>query len=95
MKAHNASLGPVYGTFCALIFLLLVTAGAASLPPGWWSTPVALAVAVAKASLIFAFFMRLRSQVTLVRVFALVGLFFLAILLTLTSADYLTRLLPA
>jgi cytochrome c oxidase subunit 4 len=71
-----------------------MTAGATALPAGWWSTPIGLAVALAKASLIFVFFMRLRSQVPLVRVFALVGFFFLAIMQVLTIADYLTRLVP-
>jgi cytochrome c oxidase subunit 4 len=94
MNAHNRPFRPLVVNFAALIALLAVTAGVASLPSGWWSTPVALAVAVAKASLIFVFFMRLRSQAPLVRRFALVGFFFLAILLVLTSADYFTRMLP-
>lgn len=94
MSDQARSLRPLFGTFAALIVLLTVTAGAASQPAGWWSTPIALAIAVAKALLIFIFFMRLRSQGPLVRRFALVGFFFLTILLVLTSADYFTRMLP-
>lgn len=94
MNGPEPAFRPLLGTFAALIGLLALTAGVASLPAGWWSTPVGLAVAVAKASLIFVFFMRLRSQVPLVRLIALVGFFFLAIMLVLTFADYLTRLLP-
>ena len=93
MSAQNPSFRPLFGTFTALMALLAVTAGAALLPTGWWSTPIALAVAVAKASLIFVFFMRLRSQEALVRIVALAGFFFLAIMLVLTSADYFTRML--
>jgi cytochrome c oxidase subunit 4 len=92
MSAQTPSFRPLFATFTALMILLAVTAGAASLPPGWWSTPIALAVALAKASLIFVFFMRLRSQGALVRIVALVGVFFLAIMLVLTSADYFTRM---
>jgi cytochrome c oxidase subunit 4 len=94
MNAQNPALRPLFGTFAALIVLLAITAGATALPMGWWSTPLGLVVAVAKATLIFTFFMRLRSQVALVRIFALVGFFFLAVMLVLTLADYFTRLLP-
>jgi cytochrome c oxidase subunit 4 len=94
MNGQDSAFRPLFGTFAALIGLLALTAGVALLPAGWWSTPVGLVVAVAKASLIFIFFMRLRSQVPLVRLFALVGFFFLAIMLVLTFADYFTRLLP-
>jgi cytochrome c oxidase subunit 4 len=94
MNAQSPDFRPLYGTYAALIVLLAITAGATALPTGWWSTPLGLAVAVAKASLIFVFFMRLRSQVALVRIFALVGFFFLAVMLILTLADYFTRLAP-
>jgi cytochrome c oxidase subunit 4 len=94
MNAQDPAFRPLLGTYAALILLLAMTAGATALPAGWWSTPIGLAVALAKASLIFVFFMRLRSQVPLVRVFALVGFFFLAIMQVLTIADYLTRLVP-
>jgi cytochrome c oxidase subunit 4 len=94
MNAQNPALRPLFGTFAALIVLLAITVGATALPTGWWSTPLGLAVAVAKATLIFIFFMRLRSQVPLVRIFALVGFFFLAVMLVLTLADYFTRLMP-
>ena len=94
MNAQGPPFRPLYGTYAALIVLLAMTASATALPAGWWSTPLGLAVAVAKASLIFVFFMRLRSQVPLVRIFALVGFFVLAVMLILTLADYFTRLLP-
>jgi cytochrome c oxidase subunit 4 len=94
MNARDPAFRTLVGTYAALIALLAVTASVSALPTGWWSTPLGLAVAVAKASLIFIFFMRLRSQGPLVRMFALVGFFFLAILMVLTLADYFTRLSP-
>ncbi len=94
MIPQDPSLRPLVGTFAALIVLLVLTAGATALPVGWWSTPLSLAIALAKAALIFTVFMRLRTQGPLVRVFALAGFFFLAILLVLTAADFLTRQWP-
>jgi cytochrome c oxidase subunit 4 len=94
MNAEDPAFRPLFATYAALIVLLALTAAATALPTGWWSTPIGLAVAVAKASLIFVVFMRLRSQSPLVRTFALVGFFFLAIMIALTLADYVTRLVP-
>jgi cytochrome c oxidase subunit 4 len=94
MTPRDSSLRPLFGTFAALITLLVLTAGATALPTGWWSTPLSLLIAFAKAFLIFTVFMRLRTQGPLVRVFALTGLFFLAILLVLTAADFFTRQWP-
>jgi len=81
----------LYQTFGMLMVLLAATAAATALPAGWWSTPLSLAIALAKAALIFSIFMRLKDQSTLVRIFAGVGFFFLAILLVLASSDYFTR----
>jgi cytochrome c oxidase subunit 4 len=94
MIPRESSLRPLFGTFAALIILLVLTAAAAQLPTGWWSTPLSLLIAFAKAFLIFTVFMRLRTQGPLVRVFALAGLFFLMVLLVLTAADFLTRNWP-
>jgi cytochrome c oxidase subunit 4 len=94
MNSRDPSLRPLVGTFAALIVLLALTAGATALPTGWWSTPLSLLIAFAKAALIFTVFMRLRTQGPLVRIFALAGFFFLVILLVLTAADFFTRQWP-
>ncbi len=91
MNPRDSSLRPLFGTFAALMVLLVLTAGATALPTGWWSTPLSLLIALGKAALIFTVFMRLRTQGPLVRVFALAGVFFLLLLLVLTAADFLTR----
>jgi len=95
MPESAATFRRLYTTFGALIGLLVVTAAVSSLPSGWWSTPLSLLIATAKAALIFTIFMRLRDQPALVRIFALVGFFWLAIMLTLAAADYFTRFWPA
>jgi cytochrome c oxidase subunit 4 len=64
------------------------------LPSGWWSTPIGLLIAFAKAFLIAFFFMNLRGQTGLVRTFAVAGLFWLLIMMALTASDYLTRAWP-
>jgi cytochrome c oxidase subunit IV len=91
MKASTAPVRQLCTVYGILMALLALTTGATVLPVGWWSTPISMAIATAKAVLIFTFFMRLRSQGALVRIFALAGFFWLAILLVLTSADFFTR----
>lgn len=75
----------------ALLVLLAFTAAAAKLPLGAWNTPVSLGIATAKLLLVVLFFMQLKYERGLVRVFAAAGLFWLAIAGVLTFADYLTR----
>jgi cytochrome c oxidase subunit 4 len=77
--------------WAALVLLLATTTGAAFLPLGRLNLFVALAIAAAKALLVLIVFMELRRSSGLVRAFAVAGFFWLLILLTLTSADYLTR----
>ena len=77
--------------WAALLLLLAATTGAAFLPLGRLNAAVALTIAAAKALLVLIFFMELKRSSGLVRAFAFAGFFWLLILLTLTSADYLTR----
>jgi hypothetical protein len=53
MKANASQWAQLLVVYGALMGLLALTAGASFLPGGWWSTPVALAIATAKAFLIF------------------------------------------
>jgi cytochrome c oxidase subunit 4 len=75
----------------ALLGLLAASALTVLIPPAPWKTAAGLAIAGAKVTLIALFFMRLNRSPGLVRIFAAVGLFWLAIMATLVSADYLTR----
>lgn len=93
MPAHEPGpnrslLVAVYG---ALLALLVLTAILAFLPLGGFAVPAALLVASVKVALIFLYFMRLRYQRGLVRLFAVSGFYWLAIIGLLTFADYLTR----
>lgn len=87
----TATRSTLFKAYTALMALLALTAAATRLPPGPWALPLSLAIATAKLLLVFLFFMQLRYQRGLVRVFAVAGFFWLAIAGVLTFADYLTR----
>lgn len=94
MIGQEPTISRLVAVYVALLLLLLLTASATALPTGWWSTPIGLTVACSKIFLISSFFMNLRNQPGLVRVFAGTGLFWLFIMITLTSCDYITRAWP-
>jgi cytochrome c oxidase subunit 4 len=77
--------------FVSLLILLSLSAASSRLLTGRAGATVALLFAAAKATLIFVYFMRLRYQSGLVRLFALAGFFWLGLIGLLTFADYLTR----
>ncbi|HEY3951081.1 cytochrome C oxidase subunit IV family protein [Phenylobacterium sp.] len=79
------------GVWVALMVLLATTVGATFSPFGAWKPVINLAVAFAKAGLIFWVFMHVREQRGLARLVAVAFLAWLAILLGLTQADLLTR----
>jgi cytochrome c oxidase subunit 4 len=89
--AHGPGVAKLALVFAALMALLAVTVAAAFVHLGPWALPVTLAIAAVKATLVMLWFMHLRYERGLVRVFAGAGLLWLAILLLLTLADYLTR----
>ena len=77
--------------FVALMVLLGITVAVAYVDLGKFNLAAAMAIAVAKAALIVAFFMHLRSARRLTWVFAGAGFFWLAIMLVLAMTDYATR----
>jgi cytochrome c oxidase subunit IV len=74
-----------------LMLLLIVTVVVAEFDLGTFNLPIALTIATAKAALILLFFMHVRDSKPLIWLFAGAGFFWLAILITLTLSDYLTR----
>ena len=72
--------------------LMVLTAALSRINLGGWSTVVALVIAAAKALLVVLFFMHVKyEQQKIAWVFVIAGFFWLAILLTLTLTDYMTR----
>src|SRR6516162_8738422 len=91
-RAHGPSVATYLGIFVTLLVLTGLTAGAAYAPmPDVLHTPVALAIAAAKAALVLLFFMHLLYSPRLNWLVAFGSLLWLIIMLTLTFADYLTR----
>jgi cytochrome c oxidase subunit 4 len=75
----------------ALLLLLALTAWISGIDLGRFNVVVALAIAVTKAALVVLFFMELRQESRLTWLVAAAGLFWLAILLTLTLTDTVHR----
>jgi cytochrome c oxidase subunit 4 len=80
-------------TVVALVLVALtgLTVGIAFLPLGPWHTPIALGIAATKAVLIGLYFMHLRFSPPVNRLAALAGLLWLAIMLSGTLDDVVTR----
>ena len=77
--------------FATLLVLTALTYVVATQDFGWLNTPIALAVALAKASLVVIYFMGVRYNTPLTKVVVVAGFFWLFILFGLTLNDYLTR----
>src|SRR3981081_2324170 len=77
--------------FLALMVGTAVTVAASYVDLGIWNTPVAMLIAVTKASLVVLFFMHLKYSPRLLWVWVGAAVFFLAQLLMGTGADYLAR----
>jgi cytochrome c oxidase subunit 4 len=75
----------------ALLALLALTLGSSYLPMGWLNPTINLGVAAAKALLVLAFFMHLRSGHYLLRIVAAAGFFWLALLIGLAFTDFTMR----
>lgn len=90
-QAHGSGLGAYFAVFAALMVLTALTVWAAYQHLGVWNTPVALAIAVAKALLVALIFMHLRSAPRLTILVIAASLLWLAILIVITVSDYATR----
>ncbi len=91
MSSHVVPAKIYIAVFAALMVLTIVTVFAATHDFGLFNTPIALAIAAAKASLVVAFFMHVKFSDSLTRLWVLAGVAFLSILLLLTATDYITR----
>jgi cytochrome c oxidase subunit 4 len=89
--SHIASKGLYYTIFAALMVLTAITVAAAYLDLGMLNTPIALGIAVFKATLVVLFFMHVKYATRLTWVVLVSGFFWLGILFVLTMSDYLSR----
>lgn len=82
---------PYWLTWLALLVLQGLNLGSAYLPLGPFNLAVNLGISGVKTLLVMAVFMHLTRSSAVIRLAAGIGFFFLAVLLGLSLADYLTR----
>jgi cytochrome c oxidase subunit 4 len=78
-------------TWLALMALLALTCASSYFPMGTWNGVLNLGISCAKALLIAVFFMHLRNAGALLRIAALIGVLWLALLFGLSATDFATR----
>lgn len=92
MSAHVLPLRTYYVVFLALMVLTAVTVGVSFLDLGPLNNVIMIAIAGFKATLVVLFFMHVKgASEKLTAAVVVSGFFFLAILILLSLADYLTR----
>ena len=93
MSEHIVSRTSYFVVFAALMVGTVVTVLAARVDFGneIVNTVIALSIAVTKAMLVILWFMHVRHSQRIIWVLVAGGFFWLAILMTLTGSDYLSR----
>ena len=91
MSEHVTPLKVYFGVFAALMIFTAITVAVAYVNLGQMNKVVALGIASTKATLVVLYFMHVRHASQLAKLIVVSGLFFLAILLGLTMADYGSR----
>ena len=79
------------GVFLALLALTATTTAVAFVDLGPWNTVVALGIAFIKATMVVFIFMHVKWSRPLTRLTIAGGLFWLAILISITFSDFATR----
>jgi len=88
---HRVATRIYFVVFAALMVLTTVTVWVAFRDWGWFNTPIALGIAVIKATLVVLFFMHVRHATRLTQVVVVSGFLWLLILFAFTMSDYLSR----
>jgi cytochrome c oxidase subunit IV len=91
MSSHVVPLRVYFAIFVALIFGTIITVAAAYEDFGALNLPIALAIAVTKASLVVLYFMHVRYSDRVTWVVVASGFAWLALLIGGLFQDYLTR----
>ena len=89
--SHIAPKSMYYGIFGTLMVLTVVTVFAAFNDLGILNFPVAIGIAITKATLVILFFMHAKFSSRLTKLFVGMSFFFLLILFSLTLTDYMSR----
>jgi cytochrome c oxidase subunit IV len=89
--AHVAPKSLYYAIFGALMVFTIITVEVATHNFGILNFPVAIGIAITKATLVILFFMHAKYSSKLTKLFVGTAFFFLAVLLGLTMTDYMSR----
>ncbi len=88
---EHTGLGTYFLIYALLMVGLAATVAVAYVPLGSWNLVVALAIAFTKATLVVLIFMHVLNSPRLTWIAVFAGLIWLAIMLSLMMADYMTR----
>jgi cytochrome c oxidase subunit 4 len=91
MSGHISPKSTYYAVFGTLMILTAITVGVAFIHLGSLNFPVALGIAIFKATLVILFFMHVKYSSRLTKMIVGLAFFFLAVLLLLTLTDYASR----
>ena len=91
MSGHISPKSTYITIFGALMVCTILTVLAAFINLGNLNFPVAITIAVFKATLVVLFFMHVKYGSKLTKLIVGVAFFFLGVMLSLTMADYLSR----
>ena len=91
MSGHVSPKSLYYAIFGSLMVLTAITVGVAFINLGPFNFPVAISIAIIKATLVILFFMHVKYSSRLTKLVVATGFFFLMVLFTLTLTDYLSR----
>ncbi len=91
MSGHISPVRTYYSIFGALMILTVITVVVAFVNLGHFNFPVAIGIAILKATLVILFFMHVKYSSTLTKLIVGLAFFFLSIMLGLTLTDYLSR----
>jgi len=91
MSGHVSPKSTYYAIFGTLMVLTGLTVGASMVNLGSLNFPVAISIAIIKATLVILFFMHVKYSSRLTKMIVGVSFFFLAIMFGLTLTDYMSR----
>ena len=91
MAGHISPKSTYLTIFGALMACTILTVVAAFINLGNLNFPVALTIAIFKATLVVLFFMHIKYGSSLTKLIVGTAFFFLGVMLTLTLSDYLSR----
>ena len=91
MSGHISPKSTYYTIFGSLMILTGITIAVAFINLGRLNFPVAISIAIVKATLVILFFMHVKYSSRLTKLVLATGFFFLITLFVLTMTDYVTR----